>query len=423
MSSAIIALGLLYFIGHLLTHFFKRTKVPDVLILIIFGILVGPVFHFVDPQSIGVAGNLFTTIALIVILFEGGLGLEVSTLIRSAAQAFKLTTIFFVATAATIFSILYFGFEYSPMASALTGFICGGTSSAVVIPLIGALKTGKEASTILIIESALTDVLCIVFTLGVLRSYDSGDFEIGKIIGSLISSLVLASVIGILGGLVWLRLLNWVRTEVNTQFATFAFMFIVYGVAELLHFSGPIAALAFGIILGNNHLVIKQIGKVSDAFNVDNVGIISDAEKKLYKEIVFLLKIFFFIYIGISIPVEQMFIVAIAATIVIAIYILRPFATKILVRHRITPYDNMIISIMVPKGLAAAVLAGLPQQYGMIEGADIQAITYYIVLLSIVFTSVLIPLAEKTRIGLSLQRFFGVKELTTDKKEIDKNAE
>lgn len=414
MTTTIIALGLLYFIGHWLTHFFNRTKVPDVLILIIFGMLLGPIFHIIDPSHIGRAGELFTAVALIVILFESGLDLELGTLRRSAGLATKITVSTFFATAFVIFSLLHWGFDYSPMAGVVMGFICGGTSSAVVIPLVGALKVGKKASTMLILESVLTDVLCIIFTLGVLASIYSGEIEIGRIFGNLISSLVFALVIGSIGGIVWIRILKHVRNWTHTQFATFAFMFIVYGAADLLHFSGPIAALAFGILLGNYRAFAHRIPFMSTLlYNVDeNIIVVSDAEKKLYKEIVFLIKIFFFVYLGISIPLQHMFTAGVAISIVAAVYLMRPLVTKIVVGKQVSAYDNTIISIMVPKGLAAAVLAGLPSQYGMIEGNDIQAFTYNVILFSIILTSVLIPIINRTKVGSAMKLFFGEKETT-----------
>ncbi len=412
MTTTIIALGLLYFVGHWLTHFFNRTKVPDVLILIVFGMLLGPIFHIVDPAAIGRAGELFTAMALIIILFESGLDLELGTLWRSAGLATKLTVSTFFATAFVIFAILYWGFDYSPMAGLAMGFICGGTSSAVVIPLVGALNVGKKASTMLILESVLTDVLCIIFTLGVLASVHSGEIEVGRIIGNLISSLVFALVIGSLGGILWIRILEHVRNWTHTQFATFAFMFIVYGVADLLHFSGPIAALAYGILLGNHRALARRVPILSNALsNVnDNIVVVSNAEKELYKEIVFLIKIFFFVYLGISIPIAHIYTAGVACCIVVAVYLMRPIVTKIVVGKHISTYDNTIVSIMVPKGLAAAVLAGLPSRYGMIEGADIQAFVYNVVLISIILTSVLIPIINRTAFGNLLMRFFDKKQ-------------
>ena len=61
---------------------------------------------------------------------------------------------------------------------------------------------------------------------------------------------------------------------------------------------------------------------------------------------------------------------------------------------------------MVPKGLAAAVLASVPIQHGMVEGGDIQTVTYNVVLISIIVTSIAIPIIESTRLGLIFRKFF-----------------
>ena len=177
---AIIAMGVLYFIGHLLTHFFDKAKVPDVLILIAFGMIIGPLLDIIKPDQLGAVGTVFTSVALIIILFEGGLNLELKSILRYMNQSIRITLSFFFITAAIITCIMHFLFGYTFLAGLITGFICGGTSSDVVIPMVNALKVGKEATTMLVLESALTDVLCIVFTIGVLHSADSGIIKIGR---------------------------------------------------------------------------------------------------------------------------------------------------------------------------------------------------------------------------------------------------
>ena len=260
-----------------------------------------------------------------------------------------------------------------------------------------------------------------MFTLGVVDSFDSGEFEIGKIIGNLISSLVMASVIGLVAGSLWLYIIDKVRIYPNSQFATFAFMFIVYGIAEKLDYSGAIAALAFGIIMGNNMVVYSVMRRLN--ITRASVGVVTDAEKMLYKEIVFLLKIFFFIYLGICIPFNQMHLVLIALSIVIGIYTMRPFVTKLLVKKRTTPYDREILSVMVPKGLAAAVLASVPIQHGLAEGGDVQTITYNIVFISIIVTSVAIPIIEDTPMGKIFRKFFTSKYDVEEEQDDNKTME
>ena len=403
MEITIICIGLLYFFSHYLTILYQKTRIPDVLILIFVGILIGPVFKLASVDSLGMLGQVLTSVALIIILFEGGLNLELSSIGGSMRTASKLTVSFFFITAIIVGLLLHYMLHYSWLLSFITGFILGGTSSAVVLPMVRLLRMSDKPSTILVLESALTDVLCIVFAISFLSSYSTGMVEIGKIAGSLISSLVLASALGVGSGYIWLRLMNWIKTFPNTQFTTFAFMFIVYGLAEYFGFSGAITALAFGIVMGNYSkipLPEKMKSKLPD-------GIITELERKLYSEIVFLLKIYFFVYLGMSIPFESSNFFIIAAALVGAIYIARLFSTRFLVRDTdITWEDKSVMSAMVPKGLAAAVLAGLPLQYGIPEGAEIQIIVYNVVFVSILTTSVLIPLIRTRFISRFYRVFF-----------------
>src|SRR4030042_2054551 len=61
--------------------------------------------------------------------------------------------------------------------------------------------------------------------------------------------------IGFLSGFLWSILLNKFRTIQNSIFTTPAFVFVVFGIAESMGYSGYIAALAFGITLGNIELL------------------------------------------------------------------------------------------------------------------------------------------------------------------------
>ena len=85
MSITILIIGLLVFFAHFLSMQFRRTHIPDVLVLVILGIIIGPILGFVAPSDFGRIGSLFATIALVVILFEGGTTLDLSVLSRSLA--------------------------------------------------------------------------------------------------------------------------------------------------------------------------------------------------------------------------------------------------------------------------------------------------------------------------------------------------
>ncbi|HZJ74922.1 MAG TPA: cation:proton antiporter [Perlabentimonas sp.] len=390
---AIVFVGLMVFISHLFTGIFYRRKIPDVLLLMAVGIILGPVLKLISPEDFGKVGPIFTTITLVIILFEGGLTLRFDTLKNAIRGTSALTTTNFFVTMCTVGLIGWLIFRLNPVAAFMLGAILGGTSSAVVIPMVQQLRIREETKTILVLESAISDVLCIVFALALLETFQVEDVKIALIAWRIVSSFVFAAVIGWIGAMAWSILLNRVRTIRNSLFTTPAFVFIIYGVTEMFGFSGAIAALAFGITLANIELfnfsfIKKHASKSPISLN--------EAERIFFSEIVFLLKTFFFIYIGLSIQFYNPWSLLLGLLLTIVIYIIRMPITKISIRKPLPTSDLTTISIMVPKGLAAAVLASLPLQQGVEGGEFIRDITYAVILFSIIFTSVLVPLVEKS---------------------------
>jgi potassium/hydrogen antiporter len=80
-----------------------------------------------------------------------------------------------------------------PLVAFMLGAIIGGTSSAVVIPLVRQLNISNNSRTILILESAFSDVLCIVFALAFIEAAQLGQIQVGTTIGQILASFILAS--------------------------------------------------------------------------------------------------------------------------------------------------------------------------------------------------------------------------------------
>ncbi len=391
-AGIIVSVGLIVFVSHLFTGIFERKMIPDVLLLMLLGLLVGPILGLITPQEFGIAGPMFTTITLVIILFEGGLELKIESLKLAIKGTLSLTIISFLATMLLVGIIGWAVFQLALLDSLMLGAILGGTSSAVVIPLVRKLKITDGSRTVLILESAFSDVLCIVFTLAFLEIYRIGNLNVGIIVGKVISSFALAGALGWAGAIVWSFVLLRIRTLKNSIFTTPAFVFIIFGISELLGYSGAISALVFGFTLANISLFNLAFLK---KYVVSEPISLNETEKVFFSEIVFLLKTFFFIYIGLSISFNSFVTISLGFLLTIAIYLLRIPITKISTNKNTQTYDRTIVSIMVPKGLAAAVLASIPFQMGIESGEMIRDITYSVVLLSITITSILVYLVEK----------------------------
>lgn len=404
MHEVILAIGIIFFLAHVAVSVFERTKVPDVLSLIVLGIIFGPLLNIVTIDDFGKVGTVFSSLALVVILFESGTTLNLKTLSESIKSTVAVSIATFAASVGLVAVCGYFMLGLEVLPAIILGFVVGSTSPAVVIPLVKALRMKQKGETILVLESAISDVLSIVLVFSLIAAELSGHIETGKIIGMVLSSLLFAMLIGLIGSIAWLLVLNTVRRFPNNILSTFAFVFIIYGVSEFLGFSGAIGALAFGIGLTNHKRIRKLLGiKLLDQ---REFAIITETEKVFFGEMVFVLKTFFFLYLGISIKFGEITIALTAALMVLFIFLSRLVITRVTVDRSIEQKDASLISIMVPKGLAAAVLASIPLQQGIAGGAIIQDIAYLIVLISIIVTVILVPLIERNVLTGFYETFF-----------------
>jgi NhaP-type Na+/H+ or K+/H+ antiporter len=387
MSTTVLVIGLMVFFAHFLSLQFSRTNIPDVLVLMLIGILLGPLLGVVSPEDFGKVGSLLATIALVVILFESGTSLDLDVLGNSIGTTGFLTFACFLLTAVVVTAIGVVGLELGVMPALLLGLTLGGTSSAVVIPMVSALKLAEKPATVLVLESALTDVLCIVGVFAVLQILTQGDVAAGKVVGGVLAALVFAAVFGVVGGIGWLLVLGKVRDFPNTISSTLAYVFIVYGATEALGFSGAIAALALGVTLTN----FQKFG-LHRIPNLDkSIVPLNEVDLIFYREAVFLLKTYFFVYLGISIHFGTIGPATVAIGMVLVVYALRLLLTRLVFRDPVyTLRDTAVTSMMAPKGLAAAVLASLPLQYGIAGGELIRDTTYMVVLFSISLTAMLV---------------------------------
>jgi NhaP-type Na+/H+ or K+/H+ antiporter len=220
-----------------------------------------------------------------------------------------------------------------------------------------------------------------------LNSASAADLESLPGVGVALAALVFAAVIGVLGGIGWLLVLSKIRDFPNTISSTLAYVFIVYGVTELLGFSGAIAALALGVALTN----FEKFGLHNIQRLDRQLEPLSAIDLAFYREAVFLLKTYFFVYLGISIHFGASSILLGAIALVLSIYTMRLVLTRFVYKDpEYALRDTAITSMLAPKGLASAVLATLPLQANVAGGEMIRDTAYMVILVSITLSALLV---------------------------------
>jgi cell volume regulation protein A len=392
--AAIIILG---FIAELI---FRRYDIPDVLFLIGIGILISSYFGWADGEDLGSGIHLFTTFALIFILFQGALSINFKTLIRSLSQTLKVTVLSFFATTIIVF-LIALSFGFSPLIALLMGTILGGTSSAVVIPLVKSVEIKEKYSTVLQLESALSDVLAIVGSITVLEILKSGEIVTSSIFRTLLSSFSLSIIVGFGIGIIWIMIQRKFEEQLsNAYMLTIAIVIGLYAFVEsdFVQASGAISALTFGLVLGNSRSILRKKDTLNSDEKKQPLSVLSLSAKNFYSEISFFVKTFFFVYLGMLIDFSNSYIFMYGLVLTLGIYLIRPFIVNLSFRkEKMFSKERTLLEVMIPKGLAAAVLAGVAVQSQVLGTASelFSNMILSVVILSILLTSILVFLAEK----------------------------
>lgn len=381
-SIIIIIIGIFIFWGHYLSGIFERKSIPDVLGLMLIGMLLGPILHLVDPSSFGKMGSLFSNFVLIFILFESGTDLKISEIKASFKESAGITTLSFFVTWITTAVLCNIIFNLPWLSCLFIGSTLGGTSSAVVVGLVKKIAVKPKTATSLILESAESDIFTLAIPLGILGLMTTGEIQTSSVISGLIASLVIALIIGLGGAFLWSYIINKIPALKTTSFSTPAFLFILYGITEYLNFSGPLTALSFGVAIGNlQYFEPKLLENI-----IPNQSIIlPQREKDFFNEIVFLLRIFFFVFIGINIQIERLDWLMWGAAITLILFLTRIISVKIIATKDAPALDKAVMSVMIPKGLGSAVIATLPLQAGHEDGYIIQSICFSVILFSTLY--------------------------------------
>lgn len=401
VAVVIAFVGLLVFLAHMLVGVFNRTGIPDVLWLLLIGIALGPGFHLVTPQQFGEVGPVFNTVTLILIIFESSLELRLHDLRIALPGTASLTISSFIGVVLLVGGLglaLHLGWWQA----AILGVILGGNSPTVVAPLVKGLPLESASGNILFLESVVGDVISIAICLALIQA---GLMHTGTaaMVSGIAASFAVAILAGGVCGVIWSVVLKRMRKLQNALFTTPACVFLLYGVAEILGLNGAIATLAFGIVLAN----IEGLSAALARRRISTVTL-NSVEKVFLSEVVFLLKTFFFVYIGLNVQLNHWLWVSGGAVIAVLLLAGRVPAVFATVRRSVPARDASYMAVMIPKGLAAAVLAGIVVEQHLPEGVLIQNLVYSALFFSIVLTSILVFLARRTPLGSGLERLFAL---------------
>ncbi len=382
VSAIFLIVSALIFVGFLANYFFDRTKIPDSLILIILGILLGPVANVFFPESIIAQifrpevfeefAGLMASLAIMVIMFETGLNLDIKKVIIEAPRSFFYATAhyFFTSILSGAVAALLFGWDW-PFALML-GFLLGGTSAAVVIPLGKRLGLDSEEQTILELESTITNVYNVILVMAIAQYILTPATDWRYPIQSILAAFSISIVFGALIGYFWQKVLKRLQATPFSYMLTFAVLMAFYAIMSEFGGNGPLFALVFGLTLTNVHLIspLRMVNMI-----------------QLHREISFFIRVFFFVFLGVIFkfsanPLHWVFVGLLSIFSLTGRYLAARFMGI---------KSSVEMAALLPRGLGEAVLSALLLQMFSDSGEYLPIINdmVQIVSIAIIMTNVL----------------------------------
>jgi cell volume regulation protein A len=254
-----------------------RWSVPVILVALGVGIAFGSdvlgIWHFDNVE----AANNLANVALVFILFHGGLATKRANLKAVALPAGGLATWGVILTAAMTFGFLHFVLGWETAKSLLLAVVISSTDAAATFSILRRQALPTRLSSTIELESAANDPMAILMTLVVVEGLSSGSSGGLLIVPLFLWKFLAGPMIGWLMARVALAAFNRLNPQDRGYYYVLllAIVLLTYGVAELAQASGMLAVFTAGFVMGNQHFIYKQgVRNFSAALSmIANIGV------------------------------------------------------------------------------------------------------------------------------------------------------
>ena len=382
----LLAASVVIILGVLGEAFFKKTGIPDIAFLMVLGVVIGPVFGIIQPEAVIEIVPYFAALALIIIMFDGGYNLHIGNVLKTAHFAIVLVILGFAVSVGIVAAFGHYGLGWEWMDSILLGAIVGGSSSIIVFGLVRKLRISDEAKSMLSFESALTDIFATIIAFILFEAILSGQFNLDLLGQTIGRAVAVGLILGFGLGIPWMFFISKLTNAQHNYMLTLGVLFLLFFLANSFGESGALTALVFGLMLGNKKYLVKKLKIKLPDNTIDN---------SLHRQVTFIVRAFFFVFVGLLASFGQIEYVIFGIMAAVAIYAGRVIITHTALVKGFSKLDKKVTSVMIPRGLAAAVLATIPLTMGLQNGEAYPQIIFFIILTSVIITTIGLGGAKK----------------------------
>ena len=260
----LLIFGIILGIGTFSGLLARLVCVPDVVVFLLVGMLIGPgMLGFVDIKADSTVNQLILIFGSSYILFDGGASIKLKVLKEVWITLLVIATIGVLITAFITGVAAYYFLGVPFIVALLLGATLASTDPATLVPVFKQIKIKERVAQTVMSESAFNDAMGAIVTFTVLAvAMGSGEFSAGDAIAGLLKQSIIGIVIGAVLGYLAAVLISHEKYSFLQEFAPAVTLMAVIGAymgADGLQASGFMAVFVFGIMMGNvDSLGFKQ---------------------------------------------------------------------------------------------------------------------------------------------------------------------
>lgn len=300
MSNALLfaLLGGLVFLAFAANRLYRVTRVPDIIVLMVAGLLLGPTFGLLHASEFHPVTHAFGTLAVILILFEGGLGLDLRSTLRHFPGGILLSFLAYAFSMFIIALVMRWSMNLPMSVALITGAVLGCTSSSITLPVLQQLQASASARVTMLLDSSLSDTFAIL-TVGIILDIGSRSEQFAlRFMGQAFFVVITALLLAAVAAVVWTYFLPRYSERSFWNVLTLSAVLLLYAGAERIGVSGLITVLFFGVFLANFRRLdltafegLLDFKTVADEHHAQVVS--------FHAELAFLIRTFFFVLLGV----------------------------------------------------------------------------------------------------------------------------
>lgn len=382
-KQVLLTFGIILAVGTAFGVVSRKLRVPDVVVFLVAGLLLGPnMAGLVAVRADSALNQIVLIFGACYILFDGGASLRLKVLKEVWITIFVLATVGVLITAAITGVAAHYLLGIPLIDALLLGAATASTDPATLVPVFRQVRIRERVAQTVMAESAFNDATGAIVTFGVLGiAMGQGDFSVGGSLLELAKQAGFGFVVGGVLGYAAAFVIAHERFGFLAEYAPVVSLMAVIGAylgADGLHASGFMAVFVFGIVIGNKDALGFAMAPGEQRKLDDFVGTTA-----------LIMRMFIFILLGAQVDFDLMnrYLLRGVAVVVVFMLVARPAAVFLCAlpdrRVKWSLNEMLFMSWTRETGVIPGALAGLLMGMRAPEANVIASVTFIAILMTI----------------------------------------